>query len=863
MDDRNQPDPVAVLEAIINYENPQDLISPEGFRDKVLGVFENGIKKMNMTSCEPNYPNCTCIDRNTCSNCLILSMMSALEVLFEFIEEENIGNLNNISKPGDANQILRESLETKLRNISHLHRHSESNKLIKMWYIDAVKQVFSSNITDLLVKFLMSGDKITSFSARKCLLCGICTHHIKTSHLLSLLKQTCHPLVYLCVPLIEILRDMMSHRRFPDRKVNCKTFSLLQEMDLHRLVKTQLIDNKKNLFETNGLLEYVSLLRKVIKYGIYRCKESNTQDLIFVSEIVCSVLLPFIDCFFTSTEADKQHLICLESLQAINTFLDIRYLEEKSRGQECVFKIGASLQTKVHIYMQKNQDSKLLSSFNFVGSILRSEAKNNICVSVLKRQMILLALKTTVFSLKERRRGEVSINGDLEYFWMKVHCVINFSRGELTSDWLQVVFADQDDQWITALYCSLIIHKELGQWQNENQGCLFMDKKVVDNQQFFVKDLQQIICPHRLFLQLAGFIEYDHLLFADFLTSPETPFLSYFSQYLHIMIKDWQGFVSACLRDDEPVESSQVVVSDLEIFTLNKCLKNQIVSCESIKQDMTPEYSRTETFPQTDLSKNIVNGVPHQSIPFESFKGTCSQQSENLPTVKSVSSNKSYPAELVKDPLQFLSASSYSDSPHSRAVSNDTLQTSTSVSCDTSTLQSSTSMGSTILPSETVFNDHYYSSYAISSYALQNISNKQSLNQHGNSLALVAYSDSESEDCINEDWTNLTTKTQKEHLSVISDIETRTEGGLIESFKTSATQQSSGSEEESIGCECTVGDITDQHMKCNSGIDSVMGMLIRLRLYIERLVHSKLFPYNAEPLLLLLESCEELYEKPD
>ena len=46
----------------------------------------------------------------------------------------------------------------------------------------------------------------------------------------------------------------------------------------------------------------------------------------------------------------------------------------------------------------------------------------------------------------------------------------------------------------------------------------------------------------------------------------------------------------------------------------------------------------------------------------------------------------------------------------------------------------------------------------------------------------------------------------------------------------------------------------------DSAVDRFMTVLIRLRLAISRLVTRGLFPYNAEPLIKLLEQCEKLYE---
>ncbi|EDW32506.1 GL11677, partial [Drosophila persimilis] len=46
----------------------------------------------------------------------------------------------------------------------------------------------------------------------------------------------------------------------------------------------------------------------------------------------------------------------------------------------------------------------------------------------------------------------------------------------------------------------------------------------------------------------------------------------------------------------------------------------------------------------------------------------------------------------------------------------------------------------------------------------------------------------------------------------------------------------------------------------NAMLDEAMGVLIRLRLQISRLVSRQLYPYDISPVLRLLESCESLYE---
>ncbi|XP_067007452.1 protein lines [Anabrus simplex] len=50
---------------------------------------------------------------------------------------------------------------------------------------------------------------------------------------------------------------------------------------------------------------------------------------------------------------------------------------------------------------------------------------------------------------------------------------------------------------------------------------------------------------------------------------------------------------------------------------------------------------------------------------------------------------------------------------------------------------------------------------------------------------------------------------------------------------------------------------------CGRELDDTMSVLIRLRLAIDRLVSKALFPYNINPILRLLEKCEQMYEVND
>ena len=50
---------------------------------------------------------------------------------------------------------------------------------------------------------------------------------------------------------------------------------------------------------------------------------------------------------------------------------------------------------------------------------------------------------------------------------------------------------------------------------------------------------------------------------------------------------------------------------------------------------------------------------------------------------------------------------------------------------------------------------------------------------------------------------------------------------------------------------------------CGCNLERTMSLLIRLRLALHKLVEKSLFPYNINPVLRLLEKCEDLYESSD
>lgn len=236
-------------------------------------------------------------------------------------------------------------------------------------------------------------------------------------------------------------------------------------MKLHKFVGARFSEDRKSFVDTTGFLEYLSLLCKVIKYVTCYYKKLDTEDMSFIVAVVEKMVLPFGDYFFTIPRADKGHLICLEYVKVINSLLDIKFLENKSTFHEKIFQLSKHLRTKIHSYLEMAEKCGLLCNINFIGPKVNLQCTNNTnSVSSLKRQIILLVLKIIAFTLKGKGNFPSDIEHDLESFWNEISSSVGKSKRHYSKDWLPEIFADQDDQWITALICLLIIYKDLKKW---------------------------------------------------------------------------------------------------------------------------------------------------------------------------------------------------------------------------------------------------------------------------------------------------------------------------------------------------------------------------------------------------------------
>lgn len=410
-----------------------------------------------------------------------------------------------------------------------------------------------------------------------------------------------------------------------------------------------------------------------------------------------------------------------------------------------------------------------------------------------------------------------------------------------------------------------------------------MSRKTQGSQELSPQMLQQTICPHRLFLQLVRFIDYDHLVLTDFLTSPETPFLFYFTQYLHVIIEDWPGFLSAFVNVQEHTSRNNNGVHDFENSISDKCSEIDNASFEATKHNVS--YPELSTPKAAQLRISSQSSARVSQVPFESGGLHPCQLLGEVITAST-------------DPLQSSTPASvnliHSLEPQSNSLLSSIAQDKYNLQLppESCLLQSSgvVSSGpfmyttfSTMLHLLTPNSDPCNSSSSC------NILKEHSINQHFNNneysvsqnhrddaifdmcdrvasrscTSLVAYSDSSSETSVTESGVdfNVGKETIEEH---VCDIGLSCEvGSKMEKNINCLPEEDFGSGDGLLSEYGNATDIMeDQCVKCNDELDAVMGMMIRLRLHVERLDHSKLFPYNVKSLLRLLESCEELYEMP-
>ncbi len=333
-----------------------------------------------------------------------------------------------------------------------------------------------------------------------------------------------------------------------------------------------------------------------------------------------------------------------------------------------------------------------------------------------------------------------------------------------------------------------------------------------------LSDVLRSVDPHTLYLGFLDSTAWDHSILLDLLTSPETCFLLYMVRYLRYVVSDWDHLQTVCqihhadnqtpLSLDAPVNLRDPVKESAPDINITQPLVRD--GPAPVKpSDFSVPVCKVSDAGDDEAGKNDRLGLnPPQfriSVP--------GQESGGLAPKLSVTSEPPSPKPVNKQLSALVMTKEFK-----RDI-----------------------CGGSRSPS-----DEQGSMLGVSL-------GMQCVGHNASSLSLlVQYSSSEDELDLDDDIDNLDLH---ENMENVSEERSAIPDKEIQHFSISGEKCNKWVDEtDSIYAAIAAKKHED------SVIDRFMTVLIRLRLAIGRLVSRGLFPYNAEPLVKLLEQCEQLYE---
>ena len=340
-----------------------------------------------------------------------------------------------------------------------------------------------------------------------------------------------------------------------------------------------------------------------------------------------------------------------------------------------------------------------------------------------------------------------------------------------------------------------------------------------------------------------GFLDntaWDHSILLDLLTSPETCFLLYMVRYLRYVVSDWNHLRTVCqihyaqsqtpLSLDAPVSLGDPVAAS-EPFQNTPQIN--ITQHEALSASSKATTQAKTGSPTVKLS-NI-------SVPVCMMSGTVEDEEKNSKTV-----DLNPPQFRINLPGQESPSTGHSPklTVTSEPPSPKPINKQLSALVMTKEFKRDISGGSRS-PSDEQGN------------MLGVTLGMQCIGHNASSLSLLVQYSSSSEDelDLDDDIENIDLED-----NVDSNSERRmnaTENDTVSDKEIQKFSVSGHKWAEETGCVYAAIGATNHD---DSTIDRFMTVLIRLRLAISRLVARGLFPYNAEPLIKLLEQCEKRYE---
>ena len=389
----------------------------------------------------------------------------------------------------------------------------------------------------------------------------------------------------------------------------------------------------------------------------------------------------------------------------------------------------------------------------------------------------------------------------------------------------------------------------------------------------------------------------DHTVLLDLLTAPETSFLLYFIKYLKLVLNEWQDFCAAHQCVDEPVEGS---TTSCHLSTGGSVSSNHPSSCattthESLSTDIKELNCKHPVNPNDyndDRSKHsnaVIDSYTEHSVDHRSTMQTgplsctnttnvdikgiettraCHDDTVCSNTERSEESNHGYPSSVIKTDVALKGEFSHlpeeegvfsSSAPQVAPSGLGALQLLSGYSDDESEEdESNTEVNSDLTKATHVVNLHKRKD-------IQDVELAHSTCSSAEETSPKLSVDHKN----HKDFHDL--KEQQKSFSEPPNEGNSTGFNVISKDDASSVNNSTNSIENSDdisldSSDCsTYSDNDDDFLKLSPGgilcIDDTMGELIRLRMAVSRLHAKGLFPYNAEPLIRLLQACEDRYEE--
>ncbi|KAK6180388.1 hypothetical protein SNE40_012553 [Patella caerulea] len=543
-------------------------------------------------------------------------------------------------------------------------------------------------------------------------------------------------------------------------------------------------------------LEIFTLVQKIVKFINGQPKREERMKT-----VLGDFLLDVIPVIFCDPNLDKM---------SIRKLLDI---------------FNTMLSFSDYLILQKNLDDFFLQfCLKFYECLSKKEFYENVKTSnvgftgclvptpqldlPLLRRLILLTF--TVFSLIIKHDQDLKLNAVvvcLENSIKSVGQLMSRSDDDISLQWLPLVLEDQDDAYIECLLCLLDLDISLYKRNPELR-------------------ILKSIDPYPIFLQLLETTNYDHSVVIDWLVSPETCFLLYFFRFLKTVVGNWWQFVAAVH------------------FKYGK-------DCNKVKMAFVKESeSKSEKSCQMAPEEMSDNSVEVSAV--HDGKTANGLKTDNV-TIKF--------CEMETDSVMPNSVQNVAE-----ACNKDCVVVSSNLKVEENDM---TQEGKHLLGIQKISQSdkRLNSINAITKLSVQD----DNIRQVTSGLAaIMSYSDDDDDD--DDDDQNLDCDDNSLHIE--ESIENRQYSDDFKMCDESKKLESDDKNSLDRHINVNKSDVNTSisELACNSEnywtarpcdmlcLEHVMGMFIRVRMKIERLVDQDLFPYNPVPLLNLMIQCESLYE---